>query len=180
VYLPSGAVERAGAPTPVGKKHRAMRRLHQDEESREGLTLDLDELARQGARRMLAEAPEAEVQDYLEAARGQRENGRALVVRNGHADEREVLLGAGSVEARAPRVDDRGVDENGDGQRFESVIVAVLRAPLAEGHRGVAPALPARPLQRGLRAGPGGVLRHGSRTVGGHDPPPHRALADRA
>lgn len=101
-----------------------MRRLHQNEESCEELTLDLDELARQGARRMLAEALEAEVQDYLQAARGQRdEHGRALVVRNGHANEREVLLGAGSVEVRAPRVNDRRVDENGERKRFKSVIL---------------------------------------------------------
>lgn len=101
-----------------------MRRLHQNEESREELTLDLDELARQGARRMLAEALEAEVQDYLEAARGQRdEHGRALVVRNGHANEREVLLGAGSVEVRAPRVNDKRVDEDGNRHRFKSVIL---------------------------------------------------------
>ena len=101
-----------------------MRRLHQNEESREELTLDLDELARQGARRMLAEALEAEVQDYLEAARSQRdEHGRALVVRNGHANEREVLLGAGSVEVRAPRVNDKRVDEDGNRHRFKSVIL---------------------------------------------------------
>ncbi len=101
-----------------------MRRLHQNEESREELTLDLDEIARQGARRMLAEALEAEVQDYLQAARGQRdENGHALVVRNGHAKEREVLCGAGSLEVKAPRVNDKRVDEDGNRQRFKSVIL---------------------------------------------------------
>ena len=101
-----------------------MHRLHQNEESREELTLDLDEIARAGARRMLAEALEAEVQDYLQAARGQRdENGHALVVRNGHAREREVLCGAGSVEVKAPRVNDRRVDENGNRHGFKSVIL---------------------------------------------------------
>ncbi len=56
-----------------------MRRVHQNEESREELIPDLDEIARQGARRMLAEALEAEVQDYLEAARDQRDGrGHAL------------------------------------------------------------------------------------------------------
>jgi len=101
-----------------------MHRLHQNEESREELTLDLDEIARAGARRMLAEALEAEVQDYLQAARGQRdENGHALVVRNGHAREREVLCGAGSVTLKAPRVNDKRVDENGNRQRFKSVIL---------------------------------------------------------
>ncbi len=101
-----------------------MHRLHQNEESREELTLDLDEIARAGARRMLAEALEAEVQDYLQAARGQRdENGHALVVRNGHAREREVICGAGSLEVKAPRVNDKRVDENGNRQRFKSVIL---------------------------------------------------------
>ena len=73
---------------------------------------------------MLAEALEAEVAAYIEAARGQRdENGYALVVRNGHANEREVLCGAGSVEVKAPRVNDRRSDEDGNRQRFKSVIL---------------------------------------------------------
>jgi putative transposase len=101
-----------------------MERIHQVGGEHEGLSLDLDEIARQGARRMLAEALEAEVRDYIEAARGQRdEQGRALVVRNGHAREREVLLGAGSVALKAPRINDKRVDENGKRRRFESVIL---------------------------------------------------------
>ncbi len=77
---------------------------------------------------MLAEALEAEVRDYVEATREQRdEHGRALVVtlvvRNGHAREREVLCGAGAVEVKAPRVNDRRVDENGARKRFTSVIL---------------------------------------------------------
>ena len=49
--------------------------------------------------------------------------GHALVVRNGHAREREVVLGAGAVEVRAPRVNDRRVDEDGQRRRFKSVIL---------------------------------------------------------
>jgi hypothetical protein len=65
-----------------------------------------------GARRMLAQALEAEVEAYLEAARGERdERGHALVVRTGYAKEREDLLGAGTVVVCAPRVNDRRVDE---------------------------------------------------------------------
>ena len=41
-----------------------MHRVHQDEAMRERLMLDLDEIARQGARRMLAQALEAEVEAY--------------------------------------------------------------------------------------------------------------------
>jgi transposase-like protein len=101
-----------------------MRRVHQDEEDRERRLLDLDEIARRGARRMLAQALEAEVQDYLDAARGERdEAGRALVIRNGHAREREVMCGAGAVEVRAPRVNDRRLNEDGNRKRFKSVIL---------------------------------------------------------
>jgi putative transposase len=101
-----------------------MRSIHQDEAVREDHLIDLDEIARRGARKMLAEALEAEVETYLEAARSERdEHGRALVTRNGHARKREILCGAGAVEVRAPRIDDRRVDENGDRRRFKSVIV---------------------------------------------------------
>jgi len=66
--------------------------LHQDQAAREELVLDLDEIARAGARRMLAQALEAEVETYIEAAREQRdEEGRALVVRNGRQGARDPL-----------------------------------------------------------------------------------------
>lgn len=101
-----------------------MQRLHQNAEAREQPMLDLDEIIRAGAKRMLAQALEAEVQDYLDAAKGQRdEQGHALVVRNGHAPQREVLCGAGSVALKAPRVNDKRVDEEGNKKRFSSVIL---------------------------------------------------------
>jgi putative transposase len=101
-----------------------MHRVHQKEEDRERHLLDLDEIARQGAQRMLAEALQAEVEAYIEAATDHRdEQGRALVVRNGYAREREILLGAGAVELKAPRVNDRRVDEDGNRKRFKSVIL---------------------------------------------------------
>jgi transposase-like protein len=96
-----------------------MQRIHQLQGDREGLLLDLDEIARAGARKMIAQALEAEVEAYLQAARGERDDrGRALVVRNGYANEREVLLGAGAVEVRTPRINDPRVDENGERRRF--------------------------------------------------------------
>jgi len=61
--------------------------------------LRLDEIAREGARRMLIEALKAEVDDYGERHRGERdEQGHALVVRNGRARTRKLTLGAGTVE----------------------------------------------------------------------------------
>jgi putative transposase len=99
-----------------------MHRVHQDAAMREELMLDLDEIARQGARRMLAQALEAEVETYLEAARDERdEDGRALVVRNGRARSREVVCGAGAIEVSAPRVNDKRIhQESGQRMRFRS------------------------------------------------------------
>ena len=96
-----------------------------DEAARAELRVGLDELAREGARRMLAAALEAEVDDYLAACAAERdERGRRLVVRNGYARQREVTTVAGAVAVRAPRVDDRRVDPaSGERVRFRSVIL---------------------------------------------------------
>jgi putative transposase len=76
------------------------------------LSVGLDDLAREGARRMLEAALETEVAEYLARHRGERdERGHAKVVRNGRARPRKVTLGAGTVELRAPRVNDRREDE---------------------------------------------------------------------
>jgi transposase-like protein len=85
----------------------------------------LDVLARDGARRMLAAALEAEVADYIAAhAEVRDEDGRRLVVRNGHHQAREVLTVAGAVEVRAPRVNDKRTDEaTGERRRFTSAIL---------------------------------------------------------
>lgn len=90
----------------------------------DGLALSLDDLAREGALRMLAAALEMEVSAYIERYRGERdERGHALVVRNGKARPRQVTLGSGTIEIAAPRVNDRRTDANGDRQRFTSAIL---------------------------------------------------------
>jgi putative transposase len=96
-----------------------------DAQAQDELRLDLDQLVREGARRMLAAALEAEVDAYLAAHLGERdEHGRRLVVRNGHARQREVLTAAGAVQVRTPRVDDRRSDlVSGERSRFRSVIL---------------------------------------------------------
>jgi transposase-like protein len=85
----------------------------------------LDGLVREGARRMLAAALEAEVAAYVDAHVGEvDENGRRLVVRNGHHAPRKVLTGAGAVEVVAPRVNDKRLDEaTGERRRFSSAIL---------------------------------------------------------
>jgi transposase-like protein len=87
------------------------------------VALTLDEIAREGARRMLLTALDAEVSAYLEAHRQERDTaGYALVVRNGRARPRTVTFGAGTVEVRAPRVNDRRVVQ-GERQRFTSELL---------------------------------------------------------
>jgi putative transposase len=81
----------------------------------------LDEIVREGARRMLIEALKAEVDEYIARHRSERdEQGHALVVRNGRGRARKLTVGAGTVELSAPRVDDRRRDEHGRRQRFTS------------------------------------------------------------
>jgi transposase-like protein len=85
----------------------------------------IDEIVRDGARRMLAAALEAEVAAYIDAHAGELdEHGRRMVVRNGHAVARQVLTSAGAVQVRAPRVNDKRVDEvSGQRLRFASAIL---------------------------------------------------------
>jgi len=95
------------------------------------ITQLLDELAREGARRMIAAALELEVEQYIQSLRHLRdEQGHAIVVRNGKSHhQRTVHLGAGSIKIRAPRVNDRRPDH-----RFTSQILPpyMRRSPRLE------------------------------------------------
>ena len=95
------------------------------DEGRSELVVDLDELVREGARRMLAVALEEEVAAYIAAHAGELdEHGHRLVRRNGHARKRVLITGAGQVPVTAPRVDDRRMDPaTGTKARFRSAIL---------------------------------------------------------
>jgi len=102
-----------------------LRVVHNAEESNEraGGSL-LDELVRDAARRMLAVALQAEVTAYIDAAADQLDDdGHRLVVRNGHHNERNVLTAAGLVPVRAPRANDKRIDQSGQRKRFASAIL---------------------------------------------------------
>ena len=88
------------------------------------MAVSLDELAREGARRMILTALLAEVEDYIIRHGEHRdEDGRRLVVRNGYGKTRRVTVGAGTVEIAAPRIHDRRVDESGKRRKFTSQIL---------------------------------------------------------
>ena len=94
-------------------------------ESSEEIQITLDDLAREGARRMIAAALRAEADEYLARFSDEvDENGHRLVVGNGRARERKVTVGSGTVPIRAPRVNDKRVEEDtGERRRFSSKIL---------------------------------------------------------
>jgi transposase-like protein len=81
---------------------------------------ELTELIRSGARKLIAQALEAEVSELLLRFAGQcDEQGRALVVRNGYQPEREIQTGIGPVTVKVPKVRSR----EGEPVRFHSALV---------------------------------------------------------
>jgi hypothetical protein len=141
----------------------------------------IDEIVREGARRMLAEALQGEVDAYIAAHAAERDgNGRRLVVRNGYHQPREVLTSAGAVEVTVPRVNDKRTDPGtGERKRFSSAILP----PWARKTPKITEVLPLLYLH-GLSSGdfvpalpvPG----LGSGPAGGGDYPAHRDLEGRA
>src|SRR5499426_190893 len=68
----------------------------------------LTDLLRQGAQRLLAQAIEAEVADWIDRHQDCRDAaGRRQVVRNGHLPERTITPDVGPVTVQQPRVHDR-------------------------------------------------------------------------
>ena len=68
----------------------------------------LTEIAREGARRMLAEALVAEADAFVAGFSEERlADGRQRIVRHGFGPERQLQTGIGAVEVRRPKVRDR-------------------------------------------------------------------------
>ena len=65
------------------------------------LNFDLDDITRERARRMLAQALEAEIADYIARNQECDERGRAQVVRNDKARPRKVTVGSGTIEVQS-------------------------------------------------------------------------------
>ena len=94
--------------------------LRQSEEVDDPLTAVL----RNGARRLLAQAVEAEAEAFLAEMRGLRlPDGRERVVRHGHGPERLVQTGIGPVAVRRVKVRDRGAPSTAERIRFTSALL---------------------------------------------------------
>jgi putative transposase len=112
------------ASLPGGRKDTLMTKttwipIQGREEPVENAASILDQLVREGARRMLQSAISNEVAEFIERHRDLvGEDGHRVVVRNGHLPEREILSGAGPLAIRQPRVRDKRGDH-----RFTSEIL---------------------------------------------------------
>lgn len=109
-----------------------LRVIEKPTKENEELRATLDEILQHGALKMLREALEAEVDEYIRRHRGERDDrGRAQVVRNGKGAARQLVTGSGTLEVRAPRIDDRRVEADGQRHRFTSQILPsyMRRAP---------------------------------------------------
>ena len=97
-----------------------MREVYQNEEDANVVDDTLEEMVREGARRMLAAAIEEEVSAFL--GRGRYERGDEFRgYRNGYHPSRELTVGVSAVEVKAPRVSDVPAEVSADG--FGSKIV---------------------------------------------------------
>ncbi len=85
----------------------------------------LTEIARDGARRMLAAALRAEADAFVAQYAGETlPDGRQRVVRHGYGPERSIQTGIGALDVRRPKVRDRAADEPAEKKiRFSSAIL---------------------------------------------------------
>lgn len=90
----------------------------------------LMEIMREGARKMLIAALDAEVDEFISACKEARdERGHRLVVRNGRSKARDIVTPLGPIEVRAPRVNDkrRGADGERVGAFSSKILPPYLR-----------------------------------------------------
>ena len=81
----------------------------------------LTSLLRQGAQRMLAQAIEEEVSEWIETHQQLAADGRRQLVRNGFLPERKIVTGLGEIAVKQPRVHDRRPAE--EREQFTSKIL---------------------------------------------------------
>jgi len=71
-------------------------------------TINLDDIARAGAKKMLMQALEQEVEEFIENNKNEvDENGHRLVVRHGKGKTRNLTMSSGAVNIEAPRIKDK-------------------------------------------------------------------------
>jgi len=88
----------------------------------------LDQLVRRGAQRMLQQAIEAEVKEFVERHQDRRDaNGKRLVVHNGYKPSRQIVTGAGALEVQQPRIRDNSPNKDQRVQFSSAILPPYLR-----------------------------------------------------
>lgn len=88
----------------------------------------LEVTLREGARRMLQQALENEIDEYHEKhACHTDENGRRLVVKNGYHTARDIVTGIGPITVKAPRADNRKLDPERKSPFSSSILPRYMR-----------------------------------------------------
>ena len=88
----------------------------------------ITDILRQGARKLLSQALEAEVEFFLNQYIDLKDDaGRQRMVRNGYLPEREIQSGIGAVPVQAPRVRDRHADTSQRIRFGSSILPPYLR-----------------------------------------------------
>lgn len=76
--------------------------------TKNGMVADtITEIAREGARKMLASALQAEVDDFLKQNQQALSNGQNKLIRNGYLPERNIQTGIGDISVKVPRLRDK-------------------------------------------------------------------------
>jgi len=132
----------------------------------------LTNILRAGARQLLAQAVEIEVETFLATVKDLKlADGRARVVRHGYGPARTIATGIRPVEVARAKLRDRGAAGDSERIRFSSAILP-LGAAHPEFGRAVAAAVPARHLDGRFPGGADGYAGQGRAepVAGGHLP----------
>lgn len=109
--------------------------IQESEKKENDTTLNmLENIFREGARKMLVTALEQEVNDFIEKHRSLKDDeGHQAVVRNGYHPKRVLQTGIGDIPIQQPRVDDRALIDKKE-ERFTSDILPkfMRRTPSVE------------------------------------------------
>ena len=84
----------------------------------------ITDILRSGARKLLAEALEAEIETFISQYRDLKDDrDHRRIVRNGHLPERDIQTGIGPVPVKVPRARDRQPEEGSEPIRYHSSLL---------------------------------------------------------
>jgi len=87
--------------------------------NKESVSDVLNELLRSGAQKLIHNAVEAELREFMSQHQGVTEDGKVSVIRYGYLPKRQILTGIGPVSVRIPKVRSK----DGEALTFRSALV---------------------------------------------------------